>query len=189
VRTPTRLYALLDESKISGEARKFFATTLDFRALVIRCWGMRRPPWYLMGIVFPTGGSVGHIRFESIAEAKAAAEKYFGLAMEGWRETPMGEDPGNFVARQYPGFIDWRVTGPVEREPLFRAKLRLTEYVDEDDHDHCTFCWDDFQVQKEEVPSRDRSLQYGFVTEDNHWVCEPCYDDLKDVLQFSSEVP
>lgn len=149
VRTPTRLYAFLDESKITDEARSFFATTLDFRALVIRCWGMRRPPWCLMGIVFPTGGSVGHVRFESITEAKAAAERYFGPAMGSWQQTPAGEDPGNVVARQFPGFIDWRVTAPVELEPLFRAKLRFAEFVDEDDHDHCTFCWDDFQVQRE----------------------------------------
>jgi len=132
---------------------------------------------------------VGHAQFESISEAKAAAERYFGSAMGEWQEPPRGEDPGEYVARQFPGYIDWRVTAPVEREPLFRSRLGFAEYTVEDDHQHCSFCWDEFFVQKEQVPSRGQRRQYGFVTEDDDWVCEPCYHDLKDILLFSSEVP
>jgi len=122
----TRLYALLDHTKISDDARGFFNTTVDFRALEIRCWGMRRPPWHLFGVT-PGGGSVGHVPFGSISKAKEAAERYFGAAMGEWQETPPGRDD-MFVARLLPGYIDWRIgSGPVEREPLFRATLRFAE--------------------------------------------------------------
>jgi hypothetical protein len=182
--SPTRLYSLLDRSKITGEARDYFETTVDFGALEIMCWGARRPPWHLIGVT-PDGGSVGHLPFDSMEEAKEAGERFFGGAMDGWREVPAGERD-DFVSRQVPGYIDWRIgTGPAEREPLFRAELRFAEYAVEDDHDHCEFCWSTFFAQ--DVPAADvPGLMFGFVTDDDRWVCEPCCHVLRDMLQFSA---
>lgn len=51
----------------------------------------------------------------------------------------------------FPGYIDWRVgRGPVEREPLYRAKLRFAEYGGQNEHEHtAAFCWKEFYVQED----------------------------------------
>jgi hypothetical protein len=188
----TRLFALLDESKVTDEAREFFGTTVEFKAILIRTWGTRRPPWTLNGLT-PDGGSVGHVPFATLAEAKRAAERYFGTAMGEWQEPPRDREPGEYIASTFfPGYIDWRVgSGPVERNPLYRANLRFTEYEGENEHEHCAFCWNKFYVQTDEPVRRGEReyLQYGFATEDgNNWVCEPCYYALRDILEFRAEV-
>lgn len=187
----TRLISLLDESKITDEARAFFETTVDFRALVIRTWGSRRPPWTLFGVAVD-GGAVGHTQFDTFAEAKSTAERYFGSAMGAWQEPPPDISPGEYAASFFPGYINWRVgRGPVERERLYRATLRFAEYEGQNEHEHCAFCFKEFQVQKDEPWRRGEReyLQYGFSTDDgNTWVCEDCYYAVKDVLEFTAEV-
>lgn len=101
----TRLIALLDESKITDEARTFFETTVDFRAIVIRTWGTRRPPWTLFG-VSEDGGGVGYVRFGTFAGAKQTAERYFGSAMGAWQEPPTGVESGEYAASFFPRYID-----------------------------------------------------------------------------------
>jgi hypothetical protein len=188
----TRLIALLDESKITDEARAFFETTVDFRAIVIRTWGTRRPPWTLLGISVD-GGGVGYASFETFAEAKRAAEQYFGSAMGEWQEPPRGVDPGEYAASFFPGYIDWRVgSGPVEREPLYRANLRFAEHEGQNEHEHCAFCWKKFCIKTDEPGHRDEReyLLHGFRTEaGNTWVCEDCYYAVRDILEFTAEVP
>jgi hypothetical protein len=54
------------------------------------------------------------------------------------------------------------------------------------------FCWKKFYVQTDEPGHRDEreSLQYGFRTDDgNTWVCEDCYYAVRDILEFTAEVP
>jgi hypothetical protein len=188
----TRLFALLDASKVSDEAREFFRTSVEFKAILIRTWGTH-PPWKLIGIT-PDGGSVGHVSFSTFTEAKEAAERYFGTAMGEWQEPPRDrDDAGEYVARTFfPGYIDWRVgTGPVEREALYRARLRFAEYAGQNEHEHCAFCFKEFNIRTDE-PRRDGQpelLRYGFSSEDgNTWVCEPCYYAVRDILEFTAEV-
>ena len=183
---PTRLFALLEHSKITDEARGFFNTTVDFRALEIRCWGARRPPWSLSGVT-PNGGSVGHKEFDSMSEAKGTGERFFADAMDGWHEVPAGASE-DFISRQLPGYIDWRIgTGPVEDERLFQARLRFAQFINEDDHPHCEFCWSAFELDEDPQPNA-TNLVYGFVTDDERWVCEPCYHVLRDLLEFDASI-
>lgn len=186
----TRLFALIDGSKVTDEAREFFETTVEFKAIIIRTWGTRGPPWTLMGLT-PHGGSVGHVQFATFAEAKRAAERYFAPAMGEWQEPPRDQEPGEYIAKTFfPGFIDWRMArGPVERNPLYRANLRFTEYEGQNDHEHCAFCARKFYLQPDEPP-RDQVeyLRYGFVSDDGAWVCEPCYYAVRDILEFTAEV-
>jgi hypothetical protein len=189
----TRLFALLDESKVTEEAREFFETTVEFKAILIRTWGTRRPPWTLNGIT-PHGGSVGHVPFDTFAEAKRAAEQHFGPAMGEWQEPPRDREPAEYIASTFfPGYIDWRVgLGPVERHRLFRADLRFVEYEGQNEHEHCAFCWNKFYLPPDDPSHRgDREyLLYGFATEDeSDWVCEPCYYALRDILDFTAKVP
>jgi hypothetical protein len=190
---PTRLFALVDESRVTDEARDFFGTTVEFKAILIRTFAKRRPPWMLSGIT-PDGGSVGHVRFATFAEAKRAAEQYFGPAMGEWQEPPRDREPAEYVALTFfPGYIDWRVgSGPVERERLYRANLRFAEYEGQNDHEHCAFCWSEFYLQTDEPWRRGESeyLQYGLRSEGgNTWVCEECYYALRDILEFNAEIP
>lgn len=185
----TRLFALLDESRITDEARAFFKTTVDFRAILIRTWGTRRPPWTLLGISVD-GGGVGHVQFATFAETKRAAERYFGSAMGEWQEPPRDVEPAEYVASMLPGYIDWRVgTGPVEREPLYRAKLRFAEYEGQNDHEHCAFCFREFSVGAGEPVRHGEPelLLYGFQTEDGN----PGYANSATTLfgTFSSSRP
>jgi hypothetical protein len=183
---PTRLYSVLDGSKVADEARDFFETTVDFGAIEITCSGTRRPPWRLVGVT-PDGGSVGHKYFDSLSEAKEAGARYFSGAMDGWREVPAGA-PDDFVARQLPGYIDWRIgIGPPKRERLYGAALRFAEYPEDADHDHCEFCWSTFLHVNDPTPNEE-ALGYGFVTLDDRWVCEPCYHVLRNILQFSAVI-
>src|SRR5262249_3080979 len=159
-----RLIALLDESKITDEARAFFKTTVDFRAVVIRTGETLRPPWVLYGVEVH-GGSVGHVRFDTFAEAKREAERYFESAMGGWQEPPPGVSPGEYAASFFPGYINWRLgVGPVERNRLYRARLRFAEYEGQNDHEHCAFCWKKFFILEGEPRSEDEQkyLRYGF---------------------------
>lgn len=188
----TRLFARLDESRITDEARAFFETTVDFRAILIHTLGTRRPPWTHLGIA-TGGGSVGHVEFATFTEAKRAAERYFGSAMGGWQEPPRDVEPVEYVASKLPGYLDWRIgTEPVERQPLYRAKLSFSEYVAPDDHEHCFSCFGEFFVSAGE-PARHGEpefLLYGFRTDDgNTWVCEQCYYAVRHILEFTAEVP
>lgn len=42
-------------------------------------------------------------------------------------------------------------------------------------HDHCEFCWEKIEADKDMT---------CYCTEDHHhWVCEECYNDFKDMLE------
>jgi hypothetical protein len=107
--------------------------------------------------------------------------------------TPRGIEPAEYVASMFPGYIDWRVgTGPVEREPLYRARLRFAEYEGQNDHEQCAFCFTEFSNSASEpVPHGEPEfLLFGFRTGDgNTWVCEACYYAVRDILEFWAEVP
>jgi hypothetical protein len=69
--------------------------------------------------------------------------------------------------------------------------LRFAEYQGQNEHEHCVFCWKEFQVQTDEPWRRGEReyLQYGFRTDDgNNWLCEECYYAVRDILEFTAEV-
>ena len=45
---------------------------------------------------------------------------------------------------------------------------------DDNDHDHCAFCWEKFAAYE-------GCLQVGYCTEDEEdWICEICFNDFRE---------
>lgn len=71
---------------------------------------------------------------------------------------------------------DWRWTNQMNY--LFQAKLRHKSYTqrnDNWDHDHCSFCFDEFNSPQ----------QTGYCTLDEyHWICETCFSDFHEIFEW-----
>ncbi len=74
---------------------------------------------------------------------------------------------------------DWRLLN--QKEYLMTAKLIKAAYKPKNenlDHEHCSFCWDKFSANPED-------LSVGFQTVDGkYWICEECFEDFKEMFGF-----
>lgn len=75
---------------------------------------------------------------------------------------------------------DWRITD--QKEYLFGAFFEKKEFKaksKEWDHDHCEFCWDEFNEDSK------MGFTEGYYTENREsWVCYECFEDFKNLFEF-----
>jgi predicted transposase YbfD/YdcC len=78
---------------------------------------------------------------------------------------------------------DWRLRG--QEDVLKGATLWLktwTQTRENWDHDHCEFCWAEFNAIPGAGPD---VLREGWTDEkEYHWICDTCFRDFKDRFQF-----
>lgn len=74
---------------------------------------------------------------------------------------------------------DWRIRN--QETYLSSRTFYLHQYelrFEEDDHAHCEFCWEKFNLYAE-------TSQVGYSTlDDMYWICPPCYDDFAELFSF-----
>lgn len=75
---------------------------------------------------------------------------------------------------------DWRITD--QEIYLFGATFEKKEFKPKSkewDHDHCEFCWAEFNEDSE------MGFTEGYYTENREsWVCNKCYQDFKVLFDF-----
>jgi|SRR5262249_25127165 len=56
------------------------------------------------------------------------------------------------------------------------------------DHDHCCFCFADFEVEHD--PRYPDVLHEGYCTLDEyHWICAECFDDFRERFEWRVVAP
>ena len=73
---------------------------------------------------------------------------------------------------------DWRLTN--QKNYLYRALLRKADFKasEDNDHEHCEFCWDKFGEQE-------GLLKSGYCTLNKyHWICNECYRDFQEEFEW-----
>ena len=78
---------------------------------------------------------------------------------------------------------DWRLQG--QEQYLQGVELVKQDYCFYEanpnwDHDHCEFCWAEFQVG-----GPGESLSAGYSTRDQYrWICETCFNDFQPKFKW-----
>ena len=75
--------------------------------------------------------------------------------------------------------MDWRLTN--QKKYLYRATLkkRLFKPSENNDHEHCSFCWSKFG-------SGSDNLKEGYCTVDEyHWICDDCFKDFLEQFEWT----
>jgi len=70
---------------------------------------------------------------------------------------------------------DWRLTN--QEKYLKNCELELTQFESHrnSDHKHCSFCWDKFSENAED-------LHFGYVANKKYWICPNCFNDFKEMF-------
>ena len=88
---------------------------------------------------------------------------------------------------------DWRLTG--QERYLQGVTLRRKPYYRRNeswDHDHCEFCWAEFDVNPECEALREGYAVAGYTVngrqfpDDYCWICSRCYEDFKDQFGWNA---